>query len=98
MPDPEEDLLEKTASLARLELSAAEKEALAPQFAAILAHFQVLASVEVEGVPPTLGATELCDVRRPDEPRPSGPFEALLDNAPDRRGPHFGVPRVIDEA
>jgi len=97
-PDDRLALLRRTADLARLELTDEEAARLAPQFDAILGHFQVLASVDVEGIPPTLGATELVDVKRADEPRPSGPTEALLEEAPDRRDGHYGVPKTIGEA
>jgi aspartyl-tRNA(Asn)/glutamyl-tRNA(Gln) amidotransferase subunit C len=95
MPESKLELLHRTAALARLELSPEEAAALVPQVDAILAHFEVLSTVDVEGVPPTLGATDLVDVRRSDEPRPPGPSEALLGNAPDRQGEYFGVPKTI---
>ena len=97
MPDPKLDLLRKTADLARLELTDEEARALAPQFDAILAHFEILAGIDVEGVPPTLGASDLTDVRREDSPRESGPFEALLSNAPDRHGEFYGVPKTVGD-
>jgi len=95
MTDPKLELLRQTAALARLELNDDEARALSPQFDAILAHFEVLASLDTEGVPPTLGATDLRDVKRPDEPRPSGLSEALLEGAPDRRERYFGVPKTL---
>lgn len=98
MPESHHELLQRTADLARLQLTSAEAEALMPQVDAILAHFEVLSAVDVEGVPPTLGATDLIDVKREDVPRPSGPLEALLANAPDRQGEFFGVPKTIGGA
>jgi aspartyl-tRNA(Asn)/glutamyl-tRNA(Gln) amidotransferase subunit C len=97
MPESKLDLLQKTAELARLELNDEQARALGPQFDAILAHFEILAAVDVEGVPPTRGATDLADVRRQDLIQESGPFEALLANAPDRQGEHYGVPKTIGE-
>ncbi|MFT7667832.1 MAG: aspartyl-tRNA(Asn)/glutamyl-tRNA(Gln) amidotransferase subunit C [Planctomycetota bacterium] len=98
MSDPKLELLKKTAELARLQLSDAEAQSLAPQFDAILEHFEVLSQVDVEGVEPTFGAFGLLDVKRPDVPHESGPFDALLDNSPDRHDEHFGVPKVIGGA
>lgn len=95
MSDPKLELLKKTADLARLELSEADAEALAPQFDAILAHFEILAGVDVKGVPPTLGATDLSDVKRPDLAGDSGPLAELLENSPDPREGLFGVPKTI---
>lgn len=97
MSDPKQELLQKTAELARLELNEAEATQLAPQFDAILAHFEILASIDVEGVPPTRGATDLADVKREDTARASGPFEPLLANAPDRKDEYYGVPKTIGE-
>lgn len=89
------EILQRTADLARLELSPAELNQLAPQFAAILEAFEVLSGLDVEGVPPTLSATDLLDIKRADTPRPSEAAEALLKGAPDRRGEHFAVPKTI---
>ena len=95
MPEDPLELLKKTADLARLELDEDELTSLAGDVEAILGHFAVLASIDVEGVEPTLGATPLEDVKRPDEPRPSLPQDRALANAPDRRDEFFGVPKTI---
>jgi aspartyl-tRNA(Asn)/glutamyl-tRNA(Gln) amidotransferase subunit C len=95
MDDPRLELLRRTAQLARLALSEEESRTLAPELDAILEHFRVLAEVDTEGVPPCAGVSDLRDVLRPDEPRPSGLDERLLEGAPDRRGRHYGVPRAL---
>ncbi|MFT7487471.1 MAG: aspartyl-tRNA(Asn)/glutamyl-tRNA(Gln) amidotransferase subunit C [Candidatus Paceibacteria bacterium] len=95
MTDSNEDLLRKTAALARLELSEAEMTKIAPEFRRILGAFEGLAKVDVEGVPPTLGATDLQDIKRPDEPRPAMDTDLLLNGSPDRQGEYFGVPKTI---
>lgn len=92
------ETLRRTASLARLELSEDEAQALAPQFAAILKHFEALSKLSVDDVEPTLGATTLEDVKRQDLPRPSLSRESVLKNAPDARDEFFGVPKTIHEA
>ena len=95
MSDSQLELLRKTAALARLELSEEEARTLAGEVEAILDHFRILASLDLEGVEPTSGATPLEDVKRPDEPRPSLPVDRTLENAPDRREDFFGVPKTI---
>ena len=95
MDDHDPSLVLKTAALARLEITAEEARVLAPQFAAILAQFQVLAELDVEGVEPTTGAPGQADVTRGDEPRPSWPREALLLGAPDPREGFYAVPKTI---
>jgi aspartyl-tRNA(Asn)/glutamyl-tRNA(Gln) amidotransferase subunit C len=97
MPETPIETLRRTAALARLELTEQEALALAPQFEAILEHFEALTKLDVEDVEPTLGATTLEDVKRADEPRPSLSREAALSNAPDARDGFFGVPKTIQE-
>jgi aspartyl-tRNA(Asn)/glutamyl-tRNA(Gln) amidotransferase subunit C len=98
MPESKLELLHRTASLARLELTPLEAAQLAPQFESILGHFEILAAIDVDGIPPTLGASDLCDVKRADLPRPSELVQALLANAPDRRETYYAVPKTIGEA
>lgn len=95
MPESQLELLRRTAALARLELTEEEARTFAGEVEAILDHFRILASLDVEGVEPTLGATPLEDVKRPDESRPSLSVDRTLGNAPDRRGDFFGVPKTI---
>lgn len=97
MPKDNEDRLHRTASLARLELSEAEASGLARDFDATLKHFEALASLEVEGVEPTLGGTSLEDVRREDTPRPSMRREDWMGVAPDARDGFLAVPKTLEE-
>ena len=90
--------VEKIAALARLDIDAAEAEALGTQFARILEQFQVLAALDVEGVEPRLGgldASATSNVQRDDVPRPSYPVEAMLANAPARVGDFYSVPKTV---
>ena len=95
MADSQLELLRKTAALARLELTVEEARTFAGEVEAILDHFQILASLDLEGVEPTFGATPLEDVKRSDDPRPSLPVDRILANAPDRREDYLGVPKTI---
>ena len=55
-----------------------------------------LRQVDTEGVEPLAHALPVQNVFRPDEPAPSLPADEALANAPDRRGPFYSVPAVLD--
>ncbi len=84
------------AHLARLELTGAELEAMTRQLGAIVAYVDQLQQLDTEGVEPLAHPLPLRNVFRADEPGPSLPVDAALQNAPDRRGSFFGVPAVFD--
>ncbi len=84
------------AHLARLELSDAELETMAPQLSAILDYVAQLRQVDTDGVEPLAHALPVQNVFRDDEPAPSLPAAEALANAPDRRGDFYGVPAVLD--
>ena len=93
--DDARELVRKMASLARLSIDEAEESRLGEQFDAILAQFQALSQLDVEGVEPMTGPLEPEDVLREDEPRPSLPVDQALANAPQRSGDFYGVPKTI---
>jgi len=84
------------AHLARLELSEAELAMMARQLSSILDYVSQLQKVNTEGVEPLAHPLPLQNVFRADEPTPSLPVDEALANAPDRRGPFYGVPPVLD--
>jgi aspartyl-tRNA(Asn)/glutamyl-tRNA(Gln) amidotransferase subunit C len=90
------DQVRWVAHLARLELSAAELEAMTRQLSAILDYVNQLQQVNTDGVEPLAHPLPVHNVFRDDEPRPSLPVEAALANAPDRRGDFYGVPAVLE--
>jgi len=97
MPEDPLEILRKTAALARLDLDEAQAGALARDLEAILAHFRVLATVDVAGVEPTAAATpSLRDVARPDVPRPGLSADEALFGAPDRRGELYALPETLE--
>ncbi len=83
------------ARLARLQLAGADLREMGGQLGRILDAFSVLASVDVEGVEPTAHVLDLPGGGRSDQPVPSLPREAALDQAPDAAAGHFRVPRVL---
>ena len=90
--------VEYLASLARMELSADEKTRFAGQLEQILHHVEKLKSAKTEGVEPTSHVLPLSNVYREDQCKPSLSNEQALANAPDKEGPYFKVPRIIDPA
>ena len=87
----------KVAKLARLELSADDLARMQTQLSAILDYVAQLNELDTEGVEPLAHPLPIVNVFRPDEPIPSLPPDAALQNAPNRVGDYFGVPAVFDE-
>ncbi len=88
--------VEYLAHLARIQLTPQECEQFAAQLDEILVHVQKLKSARTEGVPPTSHVLGLSNVFREDRPQPSLSTDQALANAPEREGPFFKVPRIID--
>ena len=84
------------AHLARLDLSAAKREAMTRQLSAILSYIDQLQKVPTEGIEPLAHPLPVQNVFREDEPSPSLPVDAALANAPQRIGDFYGVPAVLD--
>ena len=87
------------ARLARIELSEAELEVLAPQLDVILESVARVSEVAAQDIPPTSHALPLTNVFREDELRPSLSREQVLSGAPAAEQLRFRVPRILgDEA
>lgn len=96
MPLSIEDV-EKIASLARLELSEAEKSLYQEQLSAILAYAERLNELDLQDVPPTSMAVPLKNVLREDKVQPSMALEDALFNAPDADQDQFRIQAVFDD-
>jgi len=84
------------ARLARIELTADEKERFARQLADVLHHIAQLARVDVTGVEPTAHAFPVENVWAADVPQPGLSVADALRNAPAQRDGQISVPKVID--
>ncbi len=93
---PVEIDIEHVARLARLELTAEEKERLRAQLGLILEHAAKVGEVATAEVPPTAWAIPRVNVLRPDEPTPSLPVEEVLANAPEVEDDRFKVPKIVE--
>lgn len=88
----ERDQVLHVAKLARLRLSDAEVERMAGELSGILDHVDRIAKLELDEVEPTSHVVALENVLRADEPRPSWPKDAVLEQAPDPAEGAFRVP------
>ncbi|MFA5838314.1 MAG: Asp-tRNA(Asn)/Glu-tRNA(Gln) amidotransferase subunit GatC [Bellilinea sp.] len=88
--------VEHIAQLARLELSAAEKELYRQQLSAILEYAARLQALDTSGIPPTASVLPPRSVLREDEPRPGLPIEDVLRNAAQTDDRQFRVPPVLE--
>lgn len=95
--DPNE-IVNKMAALARLNIKPDEKARLASQFGSILKQFEALAELDVEGIEPMTGPVEAEDILREDEPRASLPRDEALANAPEQIDGFYSVPKTIGGA
>lgn len=91
------DDVARLAHLARIDLTDAELDHLAPQLAIILESVASVSAVAVDGIPPTSHALPLRNVYRADEVRPSLSPQAALAAAPAVELQRFSVPRILDE-
>lgn len=89
--------VDHVARLARLDLSAADKERMRSELDKILGYIDKLRALDTRDVLPTSHAVPVTNVMRDDVERPSLPAEDMLANAPDRHREMFRVPRIIEE-
>ena len=88
--------VEYVAHLARLEITAGEKEKFTSQLNDILLYIDKLNELETKGVEPMSHAIAVTNAFREDIERQSLGTKATLANAPDARGEFFRVPKVIE--
>lgn len=84
------------AHLARIELEAKELERLSLQLQAILDFIDKLKGLEVKDTKPTSHILPVNNVFREDSPGESLPVAKALENAPQRKGNFFSVPKIIE--
>jgi len=96
VPKPNDLKLDHIANLARINLTADEKERFGRQLGDVLAYVALLNEVNVEGVEPTAHAFPVVNVWADDVPEPGLPVEEALRNAPEKRHNMFVVPKVVE--
>lgn len=89
--------VEHIAQLARLELTADEKERYRQQLSAILGYAARLQDLDTRAISPTSSVLPPHASLRPDVPRPGLTLEEVLRNAPDTSQRQFRVPPVLEQ-
>ena len=88
--------VQRLAQLSRLQLDAAEIDALATDITNILGYVEQLNELDTEGVQPTYQVTGLENVWSRDDVQPSSvPQKVLLALAPDATDNQIKVPKVL---
>jgi len=85
----------KVAKLARLELAVEEVELYTSQLEKILGYVEELEKVETTNVTPTTRAVEVVNVVREDSVVKTQIREELLEQAPNREGNFYRVPKIL---
>jgi aspartyl-tRNA(Asn)/glutamyl-tRNA(Gln) amidotransferase subunit C len=92
----DKETVKYVAHLARIELKPKELEKLAQQLKGIIDFIDKLKKLDITNVSPTSHILPLNNVFREDEPKESLTSDKALENAPQRQGDFFGVPKVIE--
>ena len=90
------DDVRKVAQLSRLELPDESIATFTPQLERILDFVAQLEAIDTTDVPPTTRAVEVVNVTRDDTVTPTSVREELLDQAPQREGDFFRVPKILN--
>jgi aspartyl-tRNA(Asn)/glutamyl-tRNA(Gln) amidotransferase subunit C len=96
-PTISRDEVAHLADLARIELTDAELDHLAPQLSVILESIASIQRVAGDDVPPTSHALPLTNVFRDDVVRPGLTAEEALSGAPEVEEQRFKVPRILGD-
>ena len=97
MPEISREEVAHLATLARIDLSDAELDHLAPQLSVILESVASITGVAGDDVPPTSHAIPLTNVFREDVVVPGLSAEEALSGAPAVEEQRFSVPRILEE-
>jgi len=85
----------KVARLSRLTLSESEVETMADELNAIVLSMAALTEVDTTEIEPTAHAMVVAPRLRSDQVKPSLSPDEALDQAPERTGSAFVVPKVV---
>jgi aspartyl-tRNA(Asn)/glutamyl-tRNA(Gln) amidotransferase subunit C len=96
MASPSDFNIDYVANLARLALTAQEKETFSRQLGDVLQYIEKLREVDVGQVEPTAHAFPMFNVWAEDQSRPGLPVEVALQNAPAQRDNMIVVPVVVE--
>jgi aspartyl-tRNA(Asn)/glutamyl-tRNA(Gln) amidotransferase subunit C len=86
----------RIARLARVGIEDDEVARLQGELNSILGWIEQLSEVDIEGVAPMVGVEQAALRLRDDVVTDGAAPEAVLSNAPDRVGPFYAVPKVVE--
>jgi len=89
--------VKKVAKLARLDLSEAEVEEFAGQLSTIIGYVERMNKLNTEGIEPLAHCLPISNVFREDIVKESLGTGKTLENAPQRDGAFFKVPKILEE-
>ena len=87
----------KVAKLSRLEISDSEVELFTSQLEKILSYVAQLEKVDTSNIEPTTRAVEVINVMREDTVISTNVRDDLLDQAPQREGDFYRVPKILSD-
>jgi aspartyl-tRNA(Asn)/glutamyl-tRNA(Gln) amidotransferase subunit C len=88
--------IEHLSLLARLKLTETEKKLFPQQVGSIIDYVNKLNELDTAGIEPTAHVLPLINIFREDEIIASLPGDAALQNAPEREGSFYRVPKIIE--
>jgi aspartyl-tRNA(Asn)/glutamyl-tRNA(Gln) amidotransferase subunit C len=86
----------RIATLARIHIDDAEIAQVQAELNGILGWIEQLNEVNIEGVEPLTGAASMALKMREDVVNDGNIQDDMLANAPERIGPYFAVPKVVE--
>ncbi|HNA99053.1 MAG TPA: Asp-tRNA(Asn)/Glu-tRNA(Gln) amidotransferase subunit GatC [Marmoricola sp.] len=97
MPEITREEVAHLADLARIDLSEAELDHLAPQLSVILESVASISEIAADDIPPTSHPIEMTNVFREDVVLPGLTAQQALSGAPDAEDQRFAVPRILGD-
>ncbi len=91
-----DDLIDYVSSLARLDLSTAEKAKTKEEIGKIIDYMEILKTLDTSDIEPMSHVLPVTNVFREDIVKPSYPREEILANAPDSNEEAFQVPKTVE--
>ncbi len=93
----DEAMLNRLATLARLEIPAEERARLIRDLQQMVNFVEQLQQVDVTGIAPMISPLDHAFNGVDDIPEPPLDRDRMLTQAPDRNGPYFRLPKVVDK-
>lgn len=97
MPEITREEVAHLADLARIDLSEAELDQLAPQLSVILESIASISDIATDDIPPTSHPIEMTNVFREDVIQPGLTAAQALAAAPAAEEQRFSVPRILGD-